>query len=81
MNYFNLWIEYTDGLRAVMLRNLKNDIEAGYNPQGAACVAQAAAIREHDNNIAEALALFRTLPDAAINHYCKFDLMRRGAIA
>ena len=81
MNYFDLWIEYTGGLRAVMIRNLKSDIECGYDPQGAACRAQAAAIREHDNNISEALALFRTLPDAAINHYCRFDLLRRGAIA
>ena len=80
IDYVALWIGDKQSIIETMLNNLNADLSAGYNPRGANIEKQRAAIREYTAAYnAELMKIADKTPQAAA-HYCKLDLIRRGAI-
>lgn len=80
IDFVALWIDDKQSIIETMLKNMNADINAGYDPHGANIEKQRAAIREYVAAYnAELMKIADKTPQAAAR-FCKFDLIRRGAI-
>ena len=80
-NWFNIWYDDKQSMLSTMMRNMNADIEAGYNPMGNSIRRQLAQIRQYAEQFDLEMQEFRTMDEAKIQHWCYYDLKRRGAIS
>lgn len=77
-DYMEMWISDKQSIISIMIQNMNDDINAGYNPTGSIIkreLEEIAAYREKYDT--ELLALAdRKNP----NYWCYLDMVRRGAI-
>lgn len=79
-NWFNIWYEDKQAMVSTMMHNMTADIDAGYNPMGRSIQKQLRGIREYAEKFDEEMKGFRTMSEGQIQHWCYYDLVRRGAI-
>ena len=79
-NWFNLWKQDKDSILSTMRRNMTADLDAGYDPNGNCINRQKADIAVYEADIDFTLRKFREMTETAIQHWCHYDLVRRGAI-
>lgn len=79
-NWFDLWYEDKRAILATMYKNLVSDLGAGYNPLGSSITKQKNEIAEYEKEFDESMKKFRTMTEQQIQHYCFYDMKRRGAI-
>ena len=81
INWFEMWYEDKQAMVSTMMRNMTADIEAGYSPMGQSIQKQLKEIREYSEMFDQEMQNFRTMDEAKIQHWCYYDLKRRGAIS
>lgn len=79
--WYDVWVSDRESMLETMIRNLRADLDAGYDYFGASATAQRAAIDEFKREFDAALESFKTKTTAEILRWCYFDLKKHGAIA
>lgn len=78
--WFSLWLSDRQTILATMIRNLTADLEAGYDYFGRSATSQREQIEAYRTETENRLCAFREMDERRINHWCYYDLVRRGAI-
>ena len=79
-DYFKLWYEDKRTILETMNRNMYADIDVGYDPNGENIKGQLKAIDDYSIDINRHLLQFSSMNDKEVQRWCKYDLIRRGAI-
>ena len=79
-NWFNIWYDDKQAMISTMMRNMNADLEAGYSPMGHSIQKQLVEIRQYAEQFDLEMQGFRTMDEAKIQHWCYYDLKRRGVI-
>lgn len=80
MNWFEIWFEDKQSILNTMIRNMASDLENGYDYFGNSITKQRKEIDEYKAQFDEEMKGFRTMEESKIQHWCYYDLKRRGAI-
>ena len=80
IDYFKLWYEDKRSILETMNRNMYADIDVGYDPQGENIKCQLKAIDDYSFDINRHLTQFSSMKDKDVQNWCKYDMIRRGAI-
>ena len=80
-NWFHIWYEDKQGILNTMVRNMTSDLNHGYDYFGKNIRRQRKMIEEYKAQFDEEMKGFRTMEESKIQHWCYYDLKRRGAIA
>lgn len=81
MKWFEIWFEYTETIIETMIRNMNDDLKAGYSPNGQCIRYQREQIAEKQAARDSQLDVFKEMDDARVNRWCYYDLKKRGVIA
>lgn len=79
-DWFKMWYDDKKSILETMNRNMYDDIDNGYDINGQNIKHQQEQINEYSMDINRNLSRFQNMTDKQIEHWCKFDLIRRGAI-
>ena len=84
INYMDLWIEDKESIIACMIRNMQDDLNAGYDPMGKSIKDQRAELARYEEEYhmqCDKLAdMIITRGNKAASDWCRLDLTLRGAI-
>ena len=80
IDYFKLWYEDKRSILETMNRNMYADIDVGYDPNGENIKGQLKAIDDYSIDINRHLLQFSSMNDKEVQRWCKYDMIRRGAI-
>lgn len=80
-DWFSLWLEDKQSILDTMIRNLQADLSAGYYYNGNSATLQRENIKAYQAQMNEEMKSFRTMTDSQVNHWCFYDMKRRGVIA
>lgn len=80
IDYFKLWYEDKCSILETMNRNMYADIDVGYDINGDNIKSQLKAIDEYSIDINRHLSQFSTMRNKEVQRWCKYDMIRRGAI-
>ena len=80
-DWFGIWFADRMSMLETMQRNLISDIEAGYNPNGNSVTKQKKEIENYRKGFYSAMDEIRFMTEEQTQHYCFYDLKKRGAIA
>lgn len=80
-DYFEMWQEDYESMLDTMIRNMADDIKAGYDYFGKSITGQREDIEAYKAKHDEALMNLANMDEAKANRWCKMDLIRRGAIS
>jgi len=79
-DWFEMWCNDYDCLIYTAVRNLKADLEAGYNPNGESIKRSREVITEFENRYMNGLEKMKGLTENQIQCWCYLDMKKRGAI-
>ena len=79
-NWFEIWVDDKENIVDTMVRNMRADLDAGYNYFGDCIRKQREAIDAYKKAFDDQLMAFTDMDDAKRNRWCYYDLLRRGAI-
>ena len=80
-NWFELWYQDKQCMLETMIRNMTADLEAGYNYFGSCIQRQKAEIEAYKAEFDAQMDEFRIMEESRIQHWCYYDLRKRGAIS
>lgn len=80
MDYFKLWVEDKQSILETMIRNLTADLKANYNYFGNSVRRQRGEIDAYKYLFDVQMDYLKTLTEKQADHWCKLDLIKRGAI-
>lgn len=80
-DWFPLWVEDKQSILDTMIRNLHADLSVGYSYNGNSATSQRENIKAYQSQMDEEMKSFRNMSNAQINHWCFYDMKRRGVIA
>lgn len=78
-DWFLIWFADEQAIIATMWANRQADYEAGYSK--ANLDKQQAEIDERQQRFGEQLDKFKSMDAAAVDNWCYYELMKRGAIS
>ena len=81
IDWLEIWVQDIESIIYTMKRNLQADLDCGYNPEGDCVKRQQAEITLKELDYNDTMKRFRFMTEKEINHFCRIDLRRRGAIA
>ncbi len=79
-NWFEIWFEDKKSMISTMMKNMAADIDAGYDPMGYSIRKQIVDIEEYQMKFDREMQNFRTMDEGKIQHWCYYDMKRRGVI-
>lgn len=79
--WFKIWFEYNQMILSEMYQNLADDLDAGYNPFGNSIMKQRRSIDEYIQKFNEEMEYIKEKTKQQVEHWCYYDLKKRGAIA
>ena len=79
--WFDIWFDDMVSIIETMQRNLQADLEAGYHPYGSCIQKQQTAIEEKQKYFDAQMESFKMMDPGRVNHWCYYDLKKRGAIS
>ena len=79
-NWFEIWVDDKENIVDTMVRNMRADLDAGYDYFGDCIRKQREAIDAYKKAFDDQLMAFADMDDAKRNRWCYYDLLRRGAI-
>ena len=79
-NWFEIWFEDKQAMIETMTRNMVADLEAGYDYFGKSITQQRKDIEDYKRQFDDQVEAFKFMDIGRVNHWCYFDLKRRGAI-
>lgn len=75
-----MWINDKRSMVETMLRNIAADIAAGYNPVGDCIKNQREELRKYEEQFDRELMALADMTEEKAERWCKYDLIRRGAV-
>lgn len=79
-DWLAIWIEDKNCIIDIMISNMQSDLKAGYNPTSKAITDQQKTIELYKFDMNEQIKRFAYMEDSAVNRWCYYDLLARGAI-
>lgn len=79
-DWFEIWYEDKQCMLETMISNMTADLNAGYDYFGKSITEQRAMIESYKHEFDEQMKKFRDMEMGKVQHWCYFDLKRRGAI-
>lgn len=76
----DMWISDKRSMVETMLRNIAADIAAGYNPVGDCIKRQREELRKYEEQFDRELMALADMTEEKAERWCKYDLIRRGAV-
>ena len=80
IDWFEMWHDDKVGMINTMLRNLRADLDVGYDPRGKAVQDQLAMIESYKKDFDAAMDKIAEMEPARVQHYCYIQLKKAGAI-
>ena len=80
-NWFDIWFEDKQSMLNIMVSNLTADLNAGYSYFGNSIKVQQKEIDKYKEDFDNQMKEFRVWEMPKIQHWCYFDLKRRGVIS
>ena len=80
VDWTSLWELDKKSIICTMYRNMDADLSAGYDPFGNSIRSQREQIAAYEQEYLDTLEKFKTMTEEEINHWCFYDLKKRGAI-
>lgn len=78
--WFDLWYEDKEGILNTMLKNMRADLDAGYDYFGKSITQQREDIDNYKKKFDEEVEMLKNKTPKETEHWCKLDLKKRGAI-
>lgn len=79
-DWFEIWFEDKECILETMRRNMKADLDAGYEPNGHCIRKQVVDIEEYEMKFDREVEMLKMMDEKATKHWCYLDLKKRGAI-
>lgn len=79
--WFEIWFEDKETMLNTMVKNMRADLDAGYNYFGNSIQKQVREIDEYKLNFDAQVDEFKYMEYKAVQRWCYYDLKKRGAIA
>lgn len=79
-DWFELWLEDKKAMLETMTRNIAADLSAGYDFYGRSIQRSLAEMDSYKAEYESALEKFKDMEESAVNRWCFYDLLKRGAI-
>lgn len=80
IDWTSMWEADKKSVIATMYGNMYADLQAGYNPFGNSIRSQREEIAAYEKDYSDTLEKFKYMTEEQINHWCFYDLKKRGAI-
>lgn len=80
IDWTSMWINDKKAIIGTMYRNMAADLDCGYNPLGENIRKQRQEIADYEQDYLNTLEIFKSLTEEEINHWCFYDMLKRGAI-
>ncbi len=80
VDWFSLWYSDRKSMADTMRRNLKADLDAGYDLMGHSVINQYQDINQYEEETEKVLMGFVEMTEGKVNRWCFYDMLRRGAI-
>lgn len=80
IDYVEMWHDDKKSIIKTMVKNMNDDIQAGYNWLGASIQRQIHEITAYTVNYEREAAILRAMTYEAGQRWCKRDLIKRGTI-
>ena len=78
--WFSIWEEDRRWIENIMIQNMQDDLNAGYDYFGKAIIEQREMIDEYHKETMNTYEMFKTMQDNEVDRWCFYDLKKRGAI-
>ena len=78
--WFKIWFQDRKNVLETMKKNLSADLDAGYDPLGSSIVAQKQHIELFITEFRKDMDEIKNKTKAQVEHWCYYDLMKRGVI-
>ena len=79
-DWFDMWYSDKKSILNCMYSNREADISAGYSLYSRSIIDQNEMIDSYSKSIDEALEMFKSMSESEVDHWCFYDLKKRGAI-
>lgn len=80
MAWFEMWYKDKESIIACMIRNMQDDLNAGYDPRGKSITEQRQTLHEYEEHFKEQCDKLALMTEAQCNRWCYIDMKRRGVI-
>lgn len=80
VNWFDMWLSDRKAILQVMIENMRSDLEAGYDSNGISIKRQQVAIYDYSRETDRQLDAFKFMDEEKINHWCFYNMIKRGVI-
>lgn len=79
-DWIDIWFEDKQWIISIMKKNMQDDLDAGYDPQGHSIRKQVVEIEEYEMKFDRQAEALKHMEEKAAKHWCYIDLKKRGAI-
>lgn len=80
-DWFEIWYQDKHDMLDAMTHNLSADLSAGYNYFGDSAVKQRKDIDDYKKQFDDEMVMLSNMDANKVQHWCYFDLKRRGVIS
>lgn len=80
-DWFDIWFNDKQSILATMVRNMADDLKAGYDYFGACITRQRQEIEDYQKAIDDQLDKFKTMDEQSVERWCFYELKKTGAIS
>ena len=78
--WFSMWEEDVKSILATMYKNMSDDLSVGYDPFGMSIKKELEDIAEYRQYIDNCYETFKPMAEEAVDHWCFYELKKKGAI-
>ena len=78
--WFDIWYEDMKSMLETMIRNMRADLDAGYNYFGNSIQNQLKMIDNFKAKFDAQMDEFKLMDEKRVGHWCYYDLKKRGVI-
>lgn len=79
-DWMKIWIEDKQSIIDTMIRNMKSDLEAGYDPYGKSITQQRKDIQTYTRKFSDDMEKLSEMDPNKVQHWCYIQLLKAGAI-
>lgn len=79
-DWFDVWFEDKNWIIDIMLHNMLDDLNVGYDYFGSSITRQKAELDAYKAQMDIEMDMFKGMTEEEVNRWCFYDLKKRGAI-
>lgn len=80
INWIDLWFDNERAVIDTMCRNMKADLDAGYDPAGTIIQEQARDLEQREESFKQEAERLKDMSEGAAKHWCYINLKKNGVI-